>query len=156
MKYLKPNVHFAGGSAHQDQRLASANGISFRLGGNFEELVGHRVLVGRNRIHGQVKGKNTMRFYVEPDFLSGKTDVLSVQAIGDEWVDKRFVVEAETEDEAREKLLDLLEKRVWQGVVRLATEDEAKEFEEGQEEAKKWHEFAARWHEENRVKGVGE
>ena len=76
-----------------------------------------------------------MRFYVEPDFLSGKTDVLSVQAIGDEWVTQRFVVEAETEEEAQQKLIDLLVKRVYQGRVRVATEEESKEFETGQYDA---------------------
>jgi hypothetical protein len=76
----------------------------------------------------------TMRFYFEPDFLTG-TDVISVQAIG--MGDNRFVIEAETEDEATEKLLDWLEKRVSQGEVRPATEDEAKEFEYWQDDAKK-------------------
>jgi SRSO17 transposase len=73
------------------------------------------------------------------------TDVMSVQAIGMSG-DDCFVIEAETEDEAREKLLDLLEKRVWQGWVRPATEDEAKEFEERQYEAYECHEIADRLH----------
>ena len=81
-----------------------------------------------------------MRFHFDTMPLSGMTDVMSVQALG-VLGDNRFVIEAETEDEAREKLLDLLEKRVWQGEVRPATEDEAKEFEEWQDDAKKCHEF---------------
>ena len=76
-----------------------------------------------------------MRFYLEPDMLTGKTDEIGVQAIG-RWGDNIFVIDAETQDEAREKLLDLMEKRAWQGQVRPATEDEAKEFEEAQDEAK--------------------
>src|ERR1700751_5440233 len=80
-----------------------------------------------------------MRFHFETMPLTGMTDVISIQAIGMSG-DNRFVIEAETEDEAREKLLDLLEKRVWQGEVRPATEDEAKEFEEWQDDAKKCHE----------------
>ena len=81
------------------------------------------------------------------------TDVISIQAIGMTG-DNCFVIEAETEEEATQKLLDLLEKRVLQAWVRPATEDEAKEFEECQDEAKKWHEWAARWREEDRVKGI--
>jgi hypothetical protein len=80
------------------------------------------------------KAVSNMRFHFEAMPLTGMTDVMSVQAIGMSG-DNRFVIEAETEDEAREKLLDLLEKRVWQGEVRPATEDEAKEFEERQYEA---------------------
>ena len=53
-----------------------------------------------------------MRFYFEPEPFTGMTDVISVQSIG-MYGDNYFVIEAETEDEAREKLLDLLEKRVW-------------------------------------------
>ena len=66
----------------------------------------------------------------------------------------RFVVEAETEDEARQKLLDLLNKRVWEGQVRPATEDEAKEFEERQYEGYELHESIDRMH-ERFVKGDG-
>jgi hypothetical protein len=83
-----------------------------------------------------------MRFYLEPDMLTGKTDVLSVQAIGDEWVDKRFVVEAESEEEARDKLIALLVKRVYQGQVRVATEEESKEFEMWQYDAYQHERFA--------------
>jgi hypothetical protein len=72
-----------------------------------------------------------VRFYLEPMPLTGLTDATSVQSIG-VWGDNFFVVEAETEDKAREKLLDL-EKRVWDGEVRPATEDESKEFEKWQE-----------------------
>lgn len=60
-----------------------------------------------------------MRFYLEPLALSGLTDVISVQNIG-RYGDNIFVIEAETEDEAMQKLLDLLEKRVWAGEVRPA------------------------------------
>jgi len=95
-----------------------------------------------------------MRFHLETMPLTGMTDVMSIQAIGMTG-DNRFVIEAETEDEAREKLLDLLQKRVWQGEVGPATEDEAKEFEERQYEAYELHESAARIHERH-VKGVGE
>lgn len=83
-----------------------------------------------------------MKFYLEPDMLTG-TDEISIQAIGTG--DNRFVIEAETQDEVREKLLDWLEKRVWQGEVRPATEEEAKEFEYWQDDAKKCHERAAQW-----------
>jgi len=68
--------------------------------------------------------------------------------------DNRFVIEADAEDEATQKLLDLLEKRVWQGQVRPATEDEAKEFEERQYEAYECHESVDRMH-ERFVKGAG-
>jgi hypothetical protein len=97
-----------------------------------------------------------MRFHFETMPLTGRTDVISIQAIG--MGDNRFVIEAETEDEARDKLLDLLEKRVWQGWelgwVRPATEDEVKEFEEWQDHAKRTDELVARWLDELRVKGV--
>jgi len=85
--------------------------------------------------------------------LTGLTDVMSVQAIGMSG-DNRFVIEAETEQKAREKLIALLEKRVWQGQVRPATEDEAKEFEERQYEAYECHESVDRMH-ERFVKGAG-
>ena len=94
-----------------------------------------------------------MRFYFEPDMLTGKTDVISIQAIG-MWGDNRFVIEAETEDEAIEKFLDLIEKRVYAGQIRPATEDEAKEFEEEQEEAKRCHEAVAKIIEAMRAEGV--
>ena len=71
------------------------------------------------------------------------TDVISVQSVG-VWGDNYFVIEADTEEEATQKLLDLLEKRVYEGQVRPATEDEGKEFEEAQGEAKKSHESAVR------------
>jgi SRSO17 transposase len=83
-----------------------------------------------------------MRFLFVTMPLSGMTDVISIQAIGMTG-DNRFVIEADTEDEATQKLLDLLEKRVWQGWVRPATEDEAEEFEECQDEAYKNDKFAA-------------
>ena len=102
----------------------------------------------------QTEKDGTMRFHFETMPLTGMTDVISIQAIGMSG-DNRFVIEAETEDEAREKLLDLLEKRVWQGWVRPATEDEAKEFEEWQDDAKKHHERAAQWIKELGSKGSG-
>lgn len=80
-----------------------------------------------------------MRFHFWTRPLSGMTDVISIQATGDDC----FVIEAETEDEATQKLLDLLEQRVLEGWVRPATEDEAKEFEEAQEEAYRYGKFAA-------------
>jgi len=80
---------------------------------------------------------------------------MSVQSIG-VWGDNFFVVEAETEDEARQKLLDMLEERVWDGQVRLATEDESKEFDKSLDDAKRTHEMVDRWIEEDRLKGVGE
>ena len=80
---------------------------------------------------------------------------MSVQSIG-VWGDNFFVVEAETEDEARQKLLDMLEERVWDGQVRPATEDESEEFDKSANDAKRAHEMVARWIEEDRVKGVGE
>lgn len=93
-----------------------------------------------------------MRFYFEPDFLTG-TDVISIQAIGSG--DNRFVIDTETEDEVKEKFLDWLESRVWQAEVRPATEDESKEFEHWVDDAKKCHEWAARWIKERGSKGSG-
>jgi hypothetical protein len=107
----------------------------------------------KDRRPSQTEKDRTRRFYLEPDMLTGKTDVMSVQAIG-RWGDNIFVVEAETEDEAQEKLRDLLEKRVYEGEVRPATEDEAKEFEVFQREAMEFHEFAARLHEKYGSKGL--
>jgi len=52
-----------------------------------------------------------MRFHFELMPLTGLTDAISVQAIGMTG-DNRFVIEADAEDEATQKLLDLLEKRV--------------------------------------------
>jgi hypothetical protein len=94
------------------------------------------------------KGENgTMRFHFETMPLTGRADVISIQSIG--MSEHCFVIEAETEDEARDKLLDLLEKRVWegwgQGWVRPATEEESEEFEYWQDDAKKGHEWAARF-----------
>jgi len=96
-----------------------------------------------------------MRFYFEPEPFTGMTDVISVQSVG-VWGDNYFVIEAESEAEATAKLLNLLEKRVLDGRIRLATEDESKEFEVSQDEAKKSAESAARWiHELNGSKGSG-
>ena len=95
-----------------------------------------------------------MRFHFEAIPLTGMTDVMSVQAIGMS-SDNRFVIEAETEDEAIEKFLDLIEKRVYAGQIRPATEDEAKEFEEEQEEAKRCHEAVAKIIEAMRAEAVG-
>jgi len=72
-----------------------------------------------------------MRFYFEPEPFNGMTDMMSVQSVG-QWGDNFFIVEAESEEEATQKLLDMLEKRVLTGLVRLATEEESKEFEEAQ------------------------
>jgi hypothetical protein len=72
-----------------------------------------------------------MRFYFEPEPFNGMTDMMSVQSVG-QWGDNYFIVEAETEEEATAKLLYLLEKRVLNGSVRPATEEESKEFEEFQ------------------------
>lgn len=94
-----------------------------------------------------------MKFHFETMPLSGMTDVISIQAIGMTG-DNRFVIEAETEAEATQKLLDLLEKRVWEGWVRPATEDEAKEFEEEQDEAKRSHEAVTKIIEAMRAEGV--
>ena len=41
-----------------------------------------------------------MRFYFEPEPFTGMTDVIDVQSVG-VWGDTFFVIEAETEDEAR-------------------------------------------------------
>src|ERR1039458_7939845 len=90
----------------------------------------------------QTEKDGIMRFHFDTMPLSGMTDVISIQAIGMTG-DNHFVIEAETEDEAREKLLDLLEKRVLQGWVRPATEDEVKEFEECQDEARHKDTFVA-------------
>ena len=111
-------------------------------------------LVLRDRRASQTEKDGTKRFYLEPLALTGLTDVISVQNIG-RYGDNIFVIEAETEDEAMQKLLDLLENRVWAGEVRPATEDEGKEFEMWQEDAKRSHEIVVRILEENRVKGVG-
>jgi len=97
----------------------------------------------------------TMRFYFEPEPFTGMTDMLSIQSVG-VWGDNYFVIEAESEAEATAKLLNLLEKRVLDGRIRPATEDESKEFEVSQDEAKKSAESAARWiHELNGSKGSG-
>lgn len=88
-----------------------------------------------------------MRFFFEPEPFTGMSDVMAVQAVG-LWGDNTFVVEAETEDEVAEKLLDLLGKRVHEGRIRPATEVEAKEFEKRQWESYALHEDAARIHED--------
>ena len=87
-----------------------------------------------------------MRFFFEPEPFAGMSDVMAVQAVG-LWGDNTFVVEAETEDEVAEKLLDLLGKRVHEGRIRPATEEEAKEFEKRQWESYALHEDAIRIHE---------
>jgi hypothetical protein len=84
-----------------------------------------------------------MRFYFEPEPFTGMTDMMSVQSVG-VWGDNYFVIEAESEAEATAKLLNLLEKRVLDGRVRPATEDESKEFEEEQYQAYRDSESAAR------------
>lgn len=72
-----------------------------------------------------------MRFHIEPEPFSGMTDYMSVQSVG-QWGDNYFTVEADSEEEAVQKLLDMLEKRVLTGSVRVATEEESEEFEEAQ------------------------
>jgi hypothetical protein len=94
-----------------------------------------------------------MKFYIEPAPLTGLSDVMDIQAIG-RWGDNKVVVDAETQDEATKKLLDLLAKRVGEGRIRPATEDEAKEFEERQWESYAIHEDAIRIHEKC-AKGLG-
>jgi hypothetical protein len=94
-----------------------------------------------------------MKFYIEPSPLTGLSDVMDIQAIG-MWGDSTFVVEAETENEATEKLLDLLDKRVAEGQIRPATDDEAEEFAVWQREAIECREFAAQIHDKY-VKGIG-
>ena len=81
-----------------------------------------------------------MRFYFNTEPFTGMTDAISIQAIG-LYGDDRFVIEADTEEEATQKFLDLLEKRVYEGQVRPATEDEGKEFEEAQGEARRIAKF---------------
>lgn len=95
-----------------------------------------------------------MRFYFEPMPFTGMRDSMNVQSIG-VWGDNFFVVEAETEDEAREILLDLLTNRVCEGEVRPATEGESEEFDKSLDDAKRCQETVDRILEENRVKGVG-
>jgi hypothetical protein len=101
----------------------------------------NRVL--RDRRASQTEKDGTMRFYFEPEPFNGMTDMMSVQSVG-QWGDNYFIVEAETEEEATAKLLYLLEKRVLNGSVRPATEEESKEFEEEQYQAYRDSESAAR------------
>lgn len=69
-----------------------------------------------------------MKFFIELAPPTGALDVQWVGMLGD----GRFVVEAETYDEAEEKLFDLLTKTMVSVGTRLATEDEAKGFTEQQ------------------------
>ena len=85
-----------------------------------------------------------MKFFIEVPPLTGMTDVMDVQAIGRELGDGIYVVEAETQDEAPQKLLDLLSMRVDIAKVRPATEDEADEFAKKQCESYLLHEDAVR------------
>ena len=101
----------------------------------------------KDRRPSQTDKDGTKRFYLEPQPLTGMTDVMSVVSIG-MWGENIFVVEAETEDEARDKLLALLIRRVNEGQVRPATEDESKDFETLQQQDFKDHEFAAQLREE--------
>jgi hypothetical protein len=75
-----------------------------------------------------------MKFFIETGPLTGLMDVEDVQSIAQVWGDSIFVVEAETEDEAAEKLVALLAKRVGEGQVRPATDGEAEEFAKWQRE----------------------
>jgi hypothetical protein len=84
------------------------------------------------------------RFFIEVPPLTGRGDVMDVQFIGRVLGDGDYVVEAETEKEATEKLLDLLATRVGEGQVRLASGDEAEAFEERQYEGYETKETVAR------------
>jgi len=95
-----------------------------------------------------------MRFFVEVPPLTGMADVLDVQFTGQFLGDGDYVVEAATAEEAKEKLLDLLTKRVDSVEFRLATEDEAKAFEERQYDAYEMHESVVRISEKY-AKGLG-
>jgi hypothetical protein len=95
-----------------------------------------------------------MKFFIETGPLTGNADVMDVVFIGHVWCDSTFVVEAETEDEAAEKLLDLLTKRVCEGQIRPATNEEAEAFTKWQKDDLSCYEFARRSHEKY-VKGLG-
>lgn len=95
-----------------------------------------------------------MKFSIEVPPLTGMTDLAGVQFIGMFLGDGDYVVEAETEEEAKEKLLDLLTKRVESVEFRQATEEEAKEFAKRQRESYGCHELAAQLHEKY-GKGLG-
>jgi hypothetical protein len=82
-----------------------------------------------------------MKFFIEVDPLTGMSDAMDVQAIGRELGDGIYVVEAETEDEATQKLADLLVMRVENAQFRRpATEEEAEAFAERQWESYALHE----------------
>jgi hypothetical protein len=95
-----------------------------------------------------------MRFFIEVPPLTGMTDVMDVQFIGQFLGDGDYVVEAATEVEAKEKLLDLFTKRVDSVEFRPATEYEAAALEERQYEGYEIHESAVRIHEKY-AKGLG-
>ena len=95
------------------------------------------------------------RFFIEVPPLTGMDDVMDVQLIGRVLGDGEYVVEAETEKGATEKLLDLLAKRVGEGQVRLASDDEAEAFEERQYEGYETKETVARMHKMYGKGGLG-
>lgn len=67
-----------------------------------------------------------MKFFIEPQPVTGLCDSTDIQSIGG-CGNNVFVVEAQTEEEALGKLIDLLVKRVDEGQIRPVTEDEAQE-----------------------------
>ncbi len=84
-----------------------------------------------------------MKFFIEVPPLTGMADVMDVQAIG-QLEDGIFVVEAEAEERATEKLLALLVMRVENALRRPATEDEADAYAEKQCESYLLHGDAVR------------
>jgi len=94
------------------------------------------------------------KFYIEMPPLTGMTDAMDVQFIGQFLGDGDYVVEVETGEEAKEKLLDLFTLRVESVEFRPATGEETKTFDTRQRESRECHEFASRLHEEY-AKSVG-
>jgi len=89
-----------------------------------------------------------MKFFIEVPPLTGMADVMAVQFIGQFLGDGGHVIEAETGEKAKEKLLDLFTKRVDSVEVRPATDDEVEEFDKQQREAYAFHETLLRHHEQ--------
>ena len=88
-----------------------------------------------------------MKFHIEMPPLTGMTDVKDVQNIGRVSGYPDYVVEAETEEEARKKVNGLMIKRGEEARIRPATEDEAQEFVKWQWEDSSLCEAAQRTHE---------
>jgi hypothetical protein len=129
-------------------KRSAQNGTELSNRGNMKKFLKwerdsrcNRVL--KDRRASQKEKNGTMRFYFEPEPFTGMTDMMSVQSVG-VWGDNYFVIEAESEAEATAKLLNLLEKRVLDGRIRPATEEESKKFEEEQYQAYRDSESAAR------------